>query len=202
MIIIDTREQSPYQFPGSGTIGFKEAALKWGDYSLEGGEKIIAIERKSFGDYVNSVSSGRLNRQLLKLSENVESPILMLDFSYSNMDKLYLELNQTIKRGITKKSGMRISSQALKAWVRNKIIDWPGKIIFAGSHLHGAELCYKILRDYNLKLNKRLKMSEKNGYMIGSAANIKGKQAENIIDENYNVYDVLPDTKTSESQVK
>jgi len=52
-IIIDTREQRGYSFsPRVDTI---ERALPAGDYSLLGYETLIAIERKSFADYISTV---------------------------------------------------------------------------------------------------------------------------------------------------
>lgn len=53
-IIIDTREQLPYSFPES-----KRARLATGDYSLEGLENKVAVERKSKGDLFGSLGGGR-----------------------------------------------------------------------------------------------------------------------------------------------
>ena len=55
-IIIDTREQRPYAFAGCDTV---RACLPSGDYSVQGLEAGIAIERKSLADFVGSVTVGR-----------------------------------------------------------------------------------------------------------------------------------------------
>ena len=59
-IVIDTREQLPYTFrainPPPDTI---RKALASGDYSIEGFEDQIAIERKSKVDFYGSVGRGR-----------------------------------------------------------------------------------------------------------------------------------------------
>ena len=55
-IIIDTREQSPFTFADYET---KIATLKTGDYSLEGFEDRVAVERKSKEDAYGCVGSGR-----------------------------------------------------------------------------------------------------------------------------------------------
>ena len=65
-IVVDTREQQPYGFENI-TIKGKEVrtyeiirkALKSGDYSLEGLEQLISIERKSKEDAYNSLGCGR-----------------------------------------------------------------------------------------------------------------------------------------------
>jgi ERCC4-type nuclease len=54
-IIIDTREQEEYSFSCS-SIKKKLAA---GDYSIEGFENRVAVERKSLDDFVNTVIRGR-----------------------------------------------------------------------------------------------------------------------------------------------
>jgi DNA excision repair protein ERCC-4 len=48
-VLIDSREQLPYSFPGMNT---EVATLTTGDFSLKGFESIIAIERKSIDDLV------------------------------------------------------------------------------------------------------------------------------------------------------
>lgn len=66
VIIIDTREQRPYFFPEFTTA---PAALPAGDYSIQGWEKLIAVERKTLSDYIGSISQGRKRfmRELQKL---------------------------------------------------------------------------------------------------------------------------------------
>ena len=55
-IIIDTREQAPFPLIGYDT---KVATLRTGDYSLEGFEDRIAVERKSKSDAYGVVGGGR-----------------------------------------------------------------------------------------------------------------------------------------------
>ena len=66
-IIIDTREQLPYAFTGYST---KRATLSTGDYSLEGYEHRIAIERKEKSDAWGVIGSGRnrFERELKRLA--------------------------------------------------------------------------------------------------------------------------------------
>ncbi len=55
VIVIDTREQEPYDF-GAPSMRRK---LDAGDYSLAGLETQVAIERKSLDDYVSTVIRNR-----------------------------------------------------------------------------------------------------------------------------------------------
>lgn len=65
-IIIDSREQRPFGFAGAIT-----KKLDAGDYSLEGLEHRIAIERKSADDFVNTIlrASKRFKLELAKLQQ-------------------------------------------------------------------------------------------------------------------------------------
>ncbi len=57
IIIIDTREQLPFEF--SNTVDVQSAPLDAGDYSVAGMTASVAIERKSLSDFVGSITAGR-----------------------------------------------------------------------------------------------------------------------------------------------
>lgn len=65
-IVTDTREQQPYSFPCAA----KRKALAAGDYSVEGLEERVAVERKSLPDFVHTVihDHERFGREMLLLS--------------------------------------------------------------------------------------------------------------------------------------
>ena len=56
VFVIDSREQLPYTFPGRLN---EVVCLKNGDYSIKGYEHLIAIERKSIGDLIQSICQER-----------------------------------------------------------------------------------------------------------------------------------------------
>ena len=59
-IVVDSREQLPYEFSGMGlVVPTVVRGLLSGDYSIEGMEDQIAIERKSMDDLFGSVTWGR-----------------------------------------------------------------------------------------------------------------------------------------------
>jgi ERCC4-type nuclease len=69
VVVIDTREQAPYTFDPARVV-LVQKALPAGDYSLEGYETRIAIERKSLDDFVGTVirARGRFEEELSELS--------------------------------------------------------------------------------------------------------------------------------------
>lgn len=67
-IIIDTREQLPLDFARYDT-DVKRATLTTADYSLQGLENVVGIERKSESDLLGSLTQGRdrFERELSRL---------------------------------------------------------------------------------------------------------------------------------------
>ena len=53
-IVVDTREQEPYPFDSEGVTATRRA-LPAGDYSLDGWEDQVAVERKTLEDLVSTV---------------------------------------------------------------------------------------------------------------------------------------------------
>lgn len=77
-VVVDSREQRPFQFPSASRIGKQEIlvetvclGLKAGDYSIRGWEDQIAIERKSLSDLFGTTGKGRerFERELERLAK-------------------------------------------------------------------------------------------------------------------------------------
>lgn len=80
-VVIDTREQAPFTFQGLRTdakdgrrqlvVETVPSMLATGDYSIEGMEGLISIERKSVADFYGTILAGRdrFERELARLQE-------------------------------------------------------------------------------------------------------------------------------------
>jgi ERCC4-type nuclease len=68
-VVIDSREQQGWSFPGDRFAPVRRK-LRTGDYSLLGFEDVIAIERKSLGDLVQTVihDAIRFRKELVRMS--------------------------------------------------------------------------------------------------------------------------------------
>ena len=68
-ILIDTREQRPWDFADSGFITLR-VTLATGDYSLASMTDRVALERKSLGDFVGTVTGDwlRFRKELYRLA--------------------------------------------------------------------------------------------------------------------------------------
>jgi ERCC4-type nuclease len=68
-VIIDTREQEPYSFDPRLATAVRRA-LPAGDYSVDGLEACVAVERKTLDDFVSTVihNRARFREELRKLT--------------------------------------------------------------------------------------------------------------------------------------
>jgi ERCC4-type nuclease len=76
IVVTDSREQKPFQFPETKTI---VAALPAGDYSVSGFEHSIAIERKSLQDLYQSLTweRDRFEREIERLRDYEFSAVVI-----------------------------------------------------------------------------------------------------------------------------
>lgn len=82
-IIVDTREQIPWEFGYHDTAKRK---LDTGDYSIQGYENILAIERKrSVSELSTNLSEKRFKDVLTRLSK-IKHPYMVFEFS---LDEVY-----------------------------------------------------------------------------------------------------------------
>lgn len=131
-IITDTREKRPLKFFGVTT---KRSALKTGDYSIEGHEHRVAIERKGLSDLLACVAKDRkrLNQQIDRLIE-MESRAVVLEAS------------------IEKLECGNWRSKVSPNSVVGTIMSWKTRglpVIYANSREHAAKYVYWFLRLYH-----------------------------------------------------
>lgn len=72
VVVIDTREPifQRYDFTAFGLPLVTEKKLETGDYSIEGLEEIVAVERKTLDDLAKSITLDRFWAELLRAKEN------------------------------------------------------------------------------------------------------------------------------------
>ena len=81
-IIVDTREQQPWDF---GTYPKTVAKLDTGDYSLQGLEELFCIERKmSVSEVANNIVEKRW-KDVVKRLESYQYPFLLCEFNLQDV---------------------------------------------------------------------------------------------------------------------
>lgn len=78
-LVVDTREQLPYEFSDVPAIIVSRYALPAGDYSLAGRENEVAVERKSLNDFVHTIihERDRFRRELEKLQGYIRACVVV-----------------------------------------------------------------------------------------------------------------------------
>lgn len=93
-VIVDSREQLPYEFSGMvGTAGETlvvrtiTQGLASGDYTAEGLEGRVAIERKSLGDLYGSVTWGRdrFEREIVRLEGSCRFAVVVIEATWEEI---------------------------------------------------------------------------------------------------------------------
>lgn len=98
-IIVDTREQQPWEFPYHSTANRK---LDTGDYSMEGFENILCIERKKgIAELANNMTEKRFKDVIQRMSSYKHAYIL-IECNYDQM------MNYPIGSDVPKKLWNRI----------------------------------------------------------------------------------------------
>lgn len=131
-IIIDTREQRPYEFPD---YPVERRCLPAGDYSLAGYESRVAIERKCLSDAYGVVGGGR-ERFLreLRLLAGYASPCIIIEASLDAFAKGHSRTRITPAQAV----GSFIS------WAQEfRIPVW-----FAPDHAHGERIALRWLQSF------------------------------------------------------
>lgn len=123
-IVVDTREQHPFAFHGITGVRGREletatcrAGLKTGDYSIQGLEDEVAIERKSKADLYGTVGRGRarFEREIERLAA-MQFPAVVLECDLQSL------LRPPERSRVSPSSVLN----SLIAWsVRHRIPIWP-----------------------------------------------------------------------------
>ena len=81
-IVIDTREQKPFAFPGYPIV---YRGLKYGDYALEPNRFKVHIERKELKDFISTVGNqfDRFSREIQRAKKEKAYLIVLVESSFS-----------------------------------------------------------------------------------------------------------------------
>jgi ERCC4-type nuclease len=140
-IIIDSREQLSFDFEESEVKKLDE-----GDYSVEGYEHEVAVERKSVNDAIGSVLQGRerFEKEFIRAKTNLKRFFVVIE---GTQDCIKEEMiHQAIMNGKTKRIASTINS------VLNTYLHWSVKynvpIYFCFGREEAKRTTFELLRAY------------------------------------------------------
>ena len=136
-IVTDTREQEPYSFD----LPTVRRALPAGDYSLEGLEDRVAVERKSLADFVHTLVRGRkrFNKELIRLG---------------TYDAACVVVESDMRKIIEGRYASDVHPNALVGSVSSIILDFGIPVFFCGDRQCACLFTEEYLMRYAKKVEK------------------------------------------------
>ncbi len=147
-VIVDTREQQPWSFTKYATASRK---LDTGDYSIEGFEDILAIERKkSINEVANNIVESRFVDVIERMS-NYKYAYFLLEFNIGDV------LDYPIGSSLPRKMWNKIRIKP--AFIMKHILEWQLKyniqVFFCGSSDNAARTAEYIMKKiFYMEVNK------------------------------------------------
>ena len=146
-VVVDTREQKPWNFVTQASTIHK---LDTGDYSIQGYEALLAIERKrNVAEFANNITEKRFKDVVDRLSKVKHSYIL---FEFDMEDVVRYPVGSDIPKRLWNK--IRISPSFILKHILDLQIDQNIKIIFCGNSNNAEKIALSIMRKiYKMEQN-------------------------------------------------
>lgn len=141
-IIVDTREQQPWIFDNYSTAKRK---LDTGDYSIEGLEHLLGIERKkSVSEFANNIVESRFQDVVDRLSQLKYSFLL---FEFDLKDVLIYPVGSTVPKKWW--NNIKITPAFIMKHVMELQLIYNIKVAFCGSSANAEKMAEHILKKVN-----------------------------------------------------
>lgn len=150
-IIVDTREQQPWSFDNYSKANIK---LDTGDYSIEGLERVLAIERKkSINEIANNIIESRFKDVIDRLSK-IKYSYILLEFDLENV--LSYPIGSSLPKHMWNK--VKISP----SFIMKHILEWQMfyniKVVFCGCPTNAEKMAEYIMNKvYYLEIHSKNK---------------------------------------------
>ena len=138
-IIIDTREQLPWEFELHATAKKK---LDTGDYSIEGLENILCIERKrSVSEIANNITEKRFVDVLERMSK-IQYPFMLFEF---DLEDIYtFPVGSDIPKKLWDK--LKISANYILKYITQIQLNYGVHILFCGGPENAEKMAVSIMK--------------------------------------------------------
>ena len=138
-IIVDTREQQPWEF---GLHITAKKKLDTGDYSIEGLQHLLAIERKkSVSEIANNISESRFKDVLERLNK---IPYKFMLFEFDLEDVYNFPVGSDIPKKLWDK--IRISPKYLLKYITEVQLNYGIHVIYCGCAEDAEKMAVSIMK--------------------------------------------------------
>ena len=147
-VLVDTKEQQPWEFTQSSQILTKSYKIKTGDYTIEGLENILCIERKkSVAEFAQNINQSRFTKELIRMEE-FPHRFILLEFDFRHIDNFPMELPPKIRKRI-KVTSQYIMKRISEIQINNRI-----DVIPCGNRTYAEYVSANIIKRVYEKYNK------------------------------------------------
>ena len=153
ILVIDSREQLPFNFSKWSDLQLQQAALPCGDYSLAGFEDRVAVERKSLDDLISCLMGENRDRFERELSRARRYELFTVVVEASLQDVAQGQYKSQMKP--------HAALQTVTAF----FVRYGIPFMFCGSREGAEYMTYSLLSKYLYELEKRFNQARKNGHM-------------------------------------
>jgi hypothetical protein len=138
-IIADTREQTPWDFENY-TVAHRK--LDTGDYSIEGLEDVLAIERKrSVSEIANNISEKRFDDVLSRL-QNYKHKFILIECTLNNI--LDYPIGSTVPKKLW--NNLKITGKYILKYLTEISLKYDIHIIYCGNRENAEEYALSIMK--------------------------------------------------------
>lgn len=141
-VIIDTREQQPWEIAHKDIGKCIHQKLDTGDYSIRGKEHIVTIDRKkSVSEIARNIHEERFTDELIRMTD-IQHSYLLLEFSVDDINSY--PVGSEIPK--SKWGDIRTKGNFILSWLMRVSVTYGVHIVFAGNRENAQDLAIRILR--------------------------------------------------------
>ena len=142
-VIVDTREKNPWNLNSSRVLGREITKLDTGDYTVEGVEDKLCIDRKaSVSELAQNVTTKRFVNELKRIKEFPHA-FLILEFSASDV----FNFPDSANLPLAVKKKIRVNGNFLMRCLSRMQIKYDFNIIFAGNRSNAERIAVNLMED-------------------------------------------------------
>lgn len=143
-VIIDTREQIPWELVHESILGTEYKKLDTGDYSIPGYEHDFCIDRKmSVAEIAQNINQKRFHKELARMNK-MSHPYILLEASCT--DVLNFPYGANLPKRVMDK--IKVSGPYILKCITRMQIKYGVNFIFCGNRANAQTVAICILREY------------------------------------------------------
>lgn len=151
-VVVDTREKLPWRLEDPSIINHVSKKLDTGDYTIEGLEDVLCIDRKaSVSEIANNINQKRFHKELERI-RLIPHAFIILE---ATADDIF-NFPYTADLPPRVKNRIRINGKYLMRCLVRMQIEYGFNIIFGGSREHSQIIAIDIMKDVLSKYEQRI----------------------------------------------